>query len=292
MIRFAKNLFLILCILIPFSTTRSEETFRFAVTDIEGLENLQREYGEFKDALSRTTGFTFEFYPVSSRTAAVEALKSRKLDFALTGPAEYVIFRKRTDAYPVVAFSRPDYFSSIIVLANSGINSIKDLKGKKVAFGDIGSTSKHLAPMQLLKDYGLDPLKDIKAIHVSYKIGWEALKKEEISAFATTNDKFLALRSMETEPGAFRVIARSPDLPNDVLLAGKHISKDTADQIREAFNLHSQELIKALLKGEDTQKYRGTKFLTNVKDSDYNYIRSMYATIGYPEYSDFIGAQK
>jgi phosphonate transport system substrate-binding protein len=278
--------------LIPFSSTWSQEVFRFAVADIEGLENLQREYGEFKDVLNKVAGFTFEFYPVNSRTAAVEAIKSRKLDFALIGPAEYVIFRKRTDAYPVVAFSRPDYFSSIIVLADSGINSVKDLKGKKVAFGDIGSTSKHLAPMQLLKDYGLDPLRDVKAIHVSYKIGWEALKKGEVSALATTNDKFLALRSKETEPGAFRVIARSPDLPNDVLIAGKHISKDKADKLREAFNLHSQELTKALLKGEDTQKYVGTKFLTSIKDSDYNYVRSMYATAGYPEYSDFIGEQK
>jgi len=31
------------------------------------------------------------------------------------------------------------------------------------------------------------------------------------------------------------------------------------------------------------------RFISNIKDSDYNYVRSMYATIGYPEYSDFVG---
>jgi phosphonate transport system substrate-binding protein len=31
------------------------------------------------------------------------------------------------------------------------------------------------------------------------------------------------------------------------------------------------------------------KFLANVKDSDYNYVRSMYKTIGYPEFSNFVG---
>jgi phosphonate transport system substrate-binding protein len=36
-------------------------------------------------------------------------------------------------------------------MADSGISSIKELKGKKVAFGSIGSTSKHLAPMLELK---------------------------------------------------------------------------------------------------------------------------------------------
>ena len=31
------------------------------------------------------------------------------------------------------------------------------------------------------------------------------------------------------------------------------------------------------------------RFRTNVQDSDYDYVRSMYATIGYPEYAEFVG---
>ncbi|HHD74807.1 MAG TPA: phosphonate ABC transporter substrate-binding protein, partial [Nitratifractor sp.] len=34
---------------------------------------------------------------------------------------------------------------------------------------------------------------------------------------------------------------------------------------------------------------KGMKFIANVKDSDYNYVRSMYKTIGYPEFSSFVG---
>ena len=30
-------------------------------------------------------------------------------------------------------------------------------------------------------------------------------------------------------------------------------------------------------------------FLPTVKDSDYNYVRAMYRTIGYPEYAEFVG---
>ena len=61
------------------------------------------------------------------------------------------------------------------------------------------------------------------------------------------------------------------------------------DKFRRAFTEHSDELVKAILVGEDNQKYRGMKFLPNVKDSDYNYVRAMYATIGYPQYSNFVG---
>jgi phosphonate transport system substrate-binding protein len=48
-------------------------------------------------------------------------------------------------------------------------------------------------------------------------------------------------------------------------------------------------MVAAILTGEDNQKYKGMVFLPKVKDADYNYVRSMYATIGYPQYSEFVG---
>lgn len=269
----------------------SDNVVKLAVTDLEGLEELQREFGPFKDILEKYTKRPFKFYPVSSRTAAVEALRSRKVDFVLTGPAEYVVFKKRTDAEAVVGFSRPDYFCSIIVLADSGIATIKDLKGKKVAFGDVGSTSKHLAPMQVFTDLGLDPLKDVKYSHVSYKVGWEALKRGDVDALATTTDKFEKMRAQEKvlPAGAFKVVARSGDLPNDVLLVGGHVDNGLTKVVSDVFSKHSDELVKAILVGEDNKKYEGMKFLTSVKDSDYDYVRMMYKTIGYPEFAEFVG---
>lgn len=272
-------------------TVSAAETVRFAVTDIVGLENLRREFGKFKDVLEKATATKIKFYPVSNRTAAVEALKSKKIDFVLTGPAEYVVFQKRTKAYPVVGFSRPDYFSAIIVMADSGLSTVKQLKGKKIAVGDIGSTSNHLAPLQVIADLGLDPRKDLKISHVSRNIAWEALKRGDIAAVGMNYGKFVGLRKREKtlEPGAFRVIGRGPDLPNDVLLVGIHVDKKLVDAYRKAFTEKSNDLVKAILVGEDNQKYRGMKFLPNIKDSDYDYVRAMYATIGYPQYSNFVG---
>ncbi|HWP23477.1 MAG TPA: PhnD/SsuA/transferrin family substrate-binding protein [Candidatus Binatia bacterium] len=273
------------------SLARAEETLRFAVTDIVGLEELHTEYGAFQKVLSNATGIAIRFFPVSNRTAAVEALKSRKIDLVLTGPAEYIIFRNRTDAYPIVGFSRPDYFAALVTMADSGIGAVKDLKHKKVAFGDVGSTSKHLAPMQLLKEAGLDPLKDIQAQHVATNVGWEALKRGDVAAFGMTYSNFLALRDKEKqlEPAAFRVISRGPDLPNDPLLAGGHVDKKIVEKLRQAFQSHSQELIRAILTGKDTQKYKGMKFLTRIEDRDYDYVRAMYATIGRTQYAQFLG---
>lgn len=273
------------------SSAQAGNPIRLAITDLEGLEQLQREFGAFKDELSKATGLEFEFYPVSSRTAAVEAMRSKQVEFVLTGPAEYVIFKKKAAAEPVVGFSRPDYFCSIVVMADSGLSTLDQLKGKKVVFGDVGSTSKHLAPMQVFSDYGVNPRTELQATHVGYKVGWEALKRGDVDALATTTDKFVKMRDEEKElpAGAFRVIGRSGDLPNDVLAVAPHVDAAVTAKVKKVFTEETDKLVAAILKGEDNQKYKGMKFLGNVKDEDYNYVRKMYATIGYPEYSEFLG---
>ncbi len=266
------------------------QTYSFAVTDLEGLEQLQREFGPFKERLEALTGYTFKFFPVGSRTAAVEAMKSKKVDFVLTGPAEYVIFKTLTQPKIVAGLARPDYYAVIAVLADSGFDSLSDLKGKKFALGDIGSTSKHLAPLQLLKDAGLDPLKQIERVHTSIRLGWEALKRGDVAAFSTTADKFLSLRAAETafEQGAFRVLARGADLPSDVILAGSHVPDAVVARLKAIMIANSTALTAEIVKGEDNKKFIGMKFVANLEDKAYNYIRQMYLTAGYPQFSKFI----
>ncbi|GAA3957934.1 phosphate/phosphite/phosphonate ABC transporter substrate-binding protein [Allohahella marinimesophila] len=283
--------FVALCFM---STFTMAKTIQIAVTDLVGLEELQREFGKFVEVLGDRSGYDIEFLPVTNRTAAVEALRFKKVDFVLTGPAEYVVMQKRTDAKLVVGFSRPDYFAVIITRTDGDTRSVMDLKDRKVAFGSVGSTSKHLGPVQAIADNGLDPAKDVEIIHTNMNVAWEALKKGDVAAVGMNHINFLSFRDDELEkgglqPGAFRVIARGPDLPNDVLMAGSHVEQSVIDKIRSVFIDHSEELVKAMLAGEDNQKYKGMQFLTAVKDSDYNYVRAMYKTAGYPEYSEFIG---
>ena len=270
------------------------QDIKFAITDIVGLEELQREYGKFVEALSARSGLKVTFLPVTNRVAAVEALRFKQVDFVLTGPAEYVVFRKRTNAVPVVGFVRPDYFAAIIVRTDSGITSVADLKGKKVAFAETGSTSGHLAPMQLFQDNGLNPIKDIQPLHLKRKVAWEAFKRGEVAAWGENYQKFTDLRNKEAEAGgasagAYRVIARGPDLPNDILLAGGHVDPALVAKLRQAFVSHSSELIAAILMGQETVKYKGMAFIPAPADSEYDYVRSMYRTIGYPEFADFLG---
>jgi phosphonate transport system substrate-binding protein len=269
------------------------EPLKLAITDVPGLERLQTEWGPLKEALERVTGLTFAFYPVNSRTVAAEGLRAKQLDLVVTGPAEYVVMRKLAGAVPVVTFGRPDYFSGVVVMAGSGVTRPADLKGKKIAFGDVGSTSNHLAPAQLLADYGLVYGKDYEAVHTSRDIAHASLKRGDVAAIGINYRTWVdRARDRDTSlpPGAFRVLLRGGDLPNDVLLAGAHVDQAVVARIRAAVAGNTAAIAEAILKGgPENQKYLGIDFVTKVEDRDYDYVRSMYATIGYPQLAGFIG---
>ena len=142
--------------------------------------------------------------------------------------------------------------------------------------------------MQLLADFGVDPMKDIEPLHVSRNVAVESLIKGDVAAIGMNATHLVGIRGKFPDT-AFKVIARGRDLPNDPLLAGAHVDPAVIEKMQAAFTENSPALIEALLKGEDTQKYQGMHFLAAIDDSDYDYVRSMYSTIGYPEYAEFVG---
>lgn len=269
------------------------DNFKIAITDVEGLERLQTEWGPFKAALEKASGHTFEFFPVNSRTAAAEALRAKRVDFVVTGPAEYVVINKITNAKALIGLSRPDYFCAIIVMADSDVVSPKDLNGKKVALDDIGSTSGHLCPSQLLVDYGVDPMKDLGGItHTTRAVAHEALKRGDVAAAGVNYMSWVnGVRSKDKSvpPGSFRVIARSGDLPNDLMMVGSHVDQTIADAIRTSVVNNKKEVADAILSaGGENEKYRGMDIVA-IEDSAYNPVRAMFKAIGHPQYSEFVG---
>jgi phosphonate transport system substrate-binding protein len=87
----------------------------------------------------------------------------------------------------------------------------------------------------------------------------------------------------------FAVVGRGPDLPNDILIAASYVPAETVEKVKKAFLEKGDALMTGVLKGEDTKKYEGGYFLATVNDADYNGVRAMYATVGAPEFSTFLG---
>lgn len=273
------------------ATAATAETWSIAVTDVEGLERLQAEWGPFKAELEKATGETFDFFPVSSRTAAAEALRGETVDFVVTGPAEYIVINTLTKATPIIGFGRPDYRCAIIARADAGIDRMDDLKGKKVAFGDIGSTSNMLCPMQLMADYGVSPVTDIEAVHTARNIAHEALKAGDVAAIGINEGSWISsARDKDTSVpyGFFKVLARSGDLPNDMLLAGAHVPAEVQAMVRDKIIANKAEIIAGITAHEENGKYLGMDLVV-IEDGAYDIVRSMYTTAGYPQFDKFLG---
>lgn len=261
------------------ATPALAEPIKFAVTDIEGLEALQQEFGPFEAALEKATGLEMDLFPVNSRTAAVEAMNAEQVDFVLTGPAEYVVIKELTDPKIVVAWQRPDYFAQIVTLAKGPIRTVSDLKGRIVTFGSVGSTSQHLGPAQALSDMGLTYASDYDAKIIKRNTAVEALIRGDVQAVGMNMGHLNKIRKAFPDQ-AFTVVARGRDLPNDILVARNGVSEDVFNKVRDAFLNQGEDLMAAVLQGDDNQKYTGGFFLTEIDDADYDYVRSMYKTIG------------
>jgi phosphonate transport system substrate-binding protein len=263
------------------------ETLRFAVADLEGIEQLQQEFGVFETTFEELTGFELELFPVSSRTSAVESLNAGQVDLILVGPAEYVVMKELADPQIVVGWQRPNYYSQIVVMADGPIKDIDDLRGQKVTFGSVGSTSQHLGPAQVLADFGLRYGVDYEPMIVARNVAVEALIRNDVQAVGMNETHLRAIREAFPDQ-AFMVIARGRDLPNDILVARKDLDPAIVEQVRAAFEQHGEALMAAVLTGEDNKKFEGGFFFTDIEDSDYDYVRAMYATIGV-DTSAFVG---
>lgn len=111
----------------------------------------------------KDTGFYVESAVPASYVSVVEAFGTKKADFAAFTTFAYVLAKdiKGYDVEPLFTITRGaegeehTYKSQIITRADSGIEKLEDLSGKKFAFTDPASTSGYILPSQLFEREGI-----------------------------------------------------------------------------------------------------------------------------------------
>jgi phosphonate transport system substrate-binding protein len=199
------------------------------------------DYRPIFDAVSQRTGLDFELRVAQSYGAVVEAMCTGASDIAFVGPVTYLQASGRGCA-ELLAVAVKDgqsvYYSGLFARAGSPIDGVADLRGKRVAFGDVNSTSSFLFPLTMLMDAGLDPAKDLAAVRLagSHSSSLAALLHGEVDAAALSFDSYeKAVR--ESVPGVrdVRVIARSDPIPYPPLIVNSRLPAQTRERLKVAF---------------------------------------------------------
>lgn len=260
------------------------EPLRFSDTGVEGLETLVLEFEDFRVALAEATGLDIEFEPMASRTAAATALEYDDLDVLLTGPAEYVVLKEEADAIPLVGVTRDNYKAAIFKRADSELETVEDLKGKQLLTKEVGSTSGHLGPLEMLDSAGLNPnTGDVDVVPLS---------DTHIEAFVTGDGDALGsgisdLEKVQEALGedGVEILAEGPALPNDLFIARTGLGDDCASYLKDSLTENQDVLLEAIVQTGENDKYIGSEFL-EAHDSDYDPTRRAFEAAGFDQYAD------
>ncbi len=168
MISFVVRLAIILTVLemlIAPVVALDKPVIRFGVIPRYNPLVMYKRYQPIMDYLTAETPYRFELKISKDYPEAVRFLQQGITQISSLGDVTFAEANTQYDAVPILKplnrDGNPFYRSAIIVRNDSPLRSIRELRGKSVAFGSPHSTSGNLIPRYLLWDNGIG-LRDLK----------------------------------------------------------------------------------------------------------------------------------
>jgi phosphonate transport system substrate-binding protein len=146
----------------------TKQSVRIAVLPAYSLEIMTKKYAPFMEYLSRETGLKVEYVSSLSYSHYLGVVEGSRVDFGLQNALIFQILRKTRGAYPVVQALGPKGIPMergvIVTHANSGIQTIDQLKAKRILTTSERALAGYLAQADRLREAGIDPERDIRII--------------------------------------------------------------------------------------------------------------------------------
>lgn len=187
---------------------------RQAVAQVETPDTLNLDYAYYNPSslVLRRYGWIEELLPDTEVTWTLSAgsnkgneyVRSDAVHFGSTAGVAALLARANgTDQHTVYLYSQPEW-TALVVTADSEIESVEDLKGKKVAATK--GTDPYFFLLQSLHEFGLEQ-SDVEVVNLQHADGKTALERGDVDAWSGL-DPFMA--QTELEQGS-RLIYRNID---------------------------------------------------------------------------------
>ena len=262
------------------SKWRDPSTLVFTYTPVEDPAVYRDAFADFQAYLSEATGKKVIYYTVQSNSAEIEAMRSGRLHIAgfSTGPTGFAV--NLAGAVPIAVKGGSDGFQGynliVITRKDSGIKSLADLKGKKVAHTSPSSNSGNLAPRALLPDEGIVPDQDYEiAFSGKHDQSIMGVMSGDYDAAPVASDVYERMVSRGVvNPDEIEILYRSPKFPTSSFAYAHDLKPELVHKIVGAFHTYRfpPEMQKAF-KGAD-------RFYPITYKADWDVIRTIANATG------------
>ncbi len=247
------------------------ETLKVALLPDENASTIIKNNQPLKQYLEEKLAKKIELVVTTDYSSMIEAMRHGRIDVAYFGPLSYVLAKSKSDIEPFVAVARKGsttYQGVIVANVDAGINSLKDIKGKNMAYGDPASTSSHLIPKSLLAEQGLEAKKDYTehfvGAHDSVALTVQT-GKADAGGLSKTIFESLVERGV-IKPEKVKVIAESKPFPEYPWVLRSDLASELKERIAVVFlGIKDHAILKT---------FKADSF-ARVSDKDYDVVRDL-----------------
>jgi len=251
------------------------KVLKWGLIPADDATEMLRQYQPVVEYLEGKLGIDIEVQVTTDYTAAILAMKNKHIDMAWFGPFSYILAADEAGAEALVNGVRRDtgkatYRTIIVTRADSGIESLDDLKGHTFAFVDPASTSGNLIPRKILMENGIDPENDFSTwfyagTHNAVEL---AVKNGTVDAGADSDTSYTRMLNEEQIDSDVNIIIyESEPIPGSPIAVRGDLPQELKDDIQQALIEMDAQTIYQVQGWGDIEKY------VAVSDSDYDIIR-------------------
>jgi phosphate/phosphite/phosphonate ABC transporter binding protein len=222
--------------------------YLFGIAPLEAASVMKTKFEPLTKYLSDSLGIKLGSLVASSYEDSVEDIGRGVAMIGYMTPSTYLSAGKKYGVKPLVFAVKngsPTYKSVIIAAKNSPINTINDLKGKKVAFGAKMSTGSTLVPKAMIKSAGIK-LEDLAFYDYlgGHDVVLKAVAEGEFDAGCVMDS------AAEENKSTVKVIASSDPIPQFPICINADVDKESETKIKNILmNIADLKVLKSIDQG-------------------------------------------
>lgn len=218
------------------------DTLIFAYTPVEDPAVYKQAWSDFLTYLEEKTGKKAVFFPVQSNAAQIEAMRSGRLHIAGFNTGSNPLAVNCAGFSPFTIMASEDgtfgYKMAIITHPGSGVETIEDIKGKKMAFTSPTSNSGFKAPSAILKsDFDMVAERDFEPVfsgkHDNSILG--VANKDYPAAAIADKVMYRMIERDVITPDQVKIIYESQTFPTTGFGTAHNLKPELRAKIEEAF---------------------------------------------------------